>query len=80
MVVSALLASSLINLNLQNIQLDTSLHLVKYDQHNLIVILSRLLEQRADIFACNQEGRIALHLACSAGALPIVGELLDEVA
>ncbi|KAL3475445.1 ankyrin repeat-containing domain protein [Aspergillus californicus] len=75
-VVIALLSASSINVNIQNSDLDTPLHLVRYDEDDSIRIVCQLLELGANAVAQNEKDWTALHFACQAGATPIVEELL----
>ncbi|KAL4787462.1 ankyrin repeat-containing domain protein [Aspergillus varians] len=77
-VVSTLLASTSIDVNIPNIELDCPIHIVAYGKGNAGRIVHKLLELGADIFACNSKGQTALHMACKAGASDIACDFLDR--
>ncbi|KAL4884606.1 ankyrin repeat-containing domain protein [Aspergillus karnatakaensis] len=77
-VINALLASPAMDVNIQNSQLESPLHLVKYDKHNAAIVISKLLDRYANSLALDRKGRTALHYACKAGAFSMVETLLDS--
>ncbi len=76
--VNALLDSPKIDVNIQNIHLDSPLHLLKYGDHSSVSIFGRMLDRGADIFSSNSKGQTVLHYACKQGLIPIIKDLLDK--
>ena len=52
--------------------------MLKYDDCNADIIVCKLLELGADIFACYNGDQTALHLACKSGASTIACDFLDR--
>lgn len=77
-VINTLLASTGINVNIQNIEHGSPLHMLKYDDCNADIIVCKLLELGADIFARYNGDQTALHLACKSGASTIACDFLDR--
>ncbi|GIC89807.1 ankyrin repeat domain-containing protein [Aspergillus udagawae] len=77
-VFKALLASSTIDVNIQNAEGESPLHKIQFNKSDAEVVFDTLLAKGANVFAPNLKGQTALHLACSAGALTIVRKLLDS--
>ncbi|KAL5340246.1 ankyrin repeat-containing domain protein [Aspergillus crustosus] len=77
-VVSALLESPTIEVNAENIQLNSPLHIVRFSDPSSPVIVSTLAELGANVFTCNSKGQSVLHLACKANVSSIVNDLLDR--
>ncbi|KUL92164.1 hypothetical protein ZTR_02447 [Talaromyces verruculosus] len=79
-VVNMLLASIDIDVNIQNIYLDTPLHTMAsifYGGANLDTIVTQLLQKGADPLKRNKKGQTALHLACEANDLIAVDRFLN---
>lgn len=77
-VVKSLLSRATIDVNIRNTELCSPLHTVQYDNCNSEVIVGELLLAGADIFARNEKGQTALHLACKSGASTIACNFLDK--
>ncbi|RHZ60776.1 hypothetical protein CDV55_105026 [Aspergillus turcosus] len=77
-VINTILAAPGLDVNIKNIERDSPLHVIKYDEYDSGAIVRKLLELGANIFACNERGQMPLHLACKAGAATIVCDFLDK--
>lgn len=77
-VINTLLASTNIDVNIQNIEFRSPIHTLGYSDCNADVIICKLLELGADGFARNNKGQTALHLACKSGASAIACSFLDR--
>lgn len=75
-VIDILLSHSGINVDMQNKQLQTPLHLIACDNRNSIMSFSRLMSKKPDTTIRNYKGQTPLHLASGAGESRMVRDLL----
>lgn len=77
-VLDSLLSHPDIDVNLQNDQMQTPLHLVPYGRYDAAASFLRLMSKIPKVSIRNKQGQTPLHLACSAGDVEIVHELLSS--
>ncbi|KAL2831514.1 hypothetical protein BDW59DRAFT_157940 [Aspergillus cavernicola] len=77
-VVNTLLASHSIDVNIQKIDFDAPIHMLRYDHDSAPTVAEKLLECGADLAMRNKNAQTALHLACKAGATNIARVFLDS--
>lgn len=76
-VIDMLLASMKIDVNIQNVHLESSLHCVRYGGSHSDTIVAKLLQKGADPLKSDRKGQTALHLACEANDLEAIDHILD---
>lgn len=77
-VINTILASTGVNVNIQNTKHGSPLHMLKYDDCNADIIVCKLLELGGHIFARYNGDQTALYLACKSGASTIACDFLDR--
>ncbi|QGA16434.1 hypothetical protein EYB26_004101 [Talaromyces marneffei] len=78
-VIKMLLSRTDIDVNIQNVHLDSPLHTMSifYGEPYSETIVAQLLQKGADPLKRNKKGQTALHFACKAGNLGAVTRFLD---
>ncbi|KAF5005828.1 hypothetical protein F66182_15901, partial [Fusarium sp. NRRL 66182] len=66
-----------IDVNIQNVHLESSLHCVRYGGSHSDTIVAKLLQKGADPLKSDRKGQTALHLACEANDLEAIDHILD---